>query len=254
VLILLPPSEGKTAAAGGPAVDLSSLSFPDLEIARKQVMEALAEVSGRDDALEALGVGASLADDVERNLRLHAEPAAPAHRVYSGVLYEALGYATLTPVQRRKADEWIVVVSALWGAVGFADEVPAYRLSMSTALPGLGRLASFWKPLLNEALAGRASNGLVIDCRSSTYAVAYAPPVAQTVAVDVFTERNGKRTVVSHFAKHHRGEFVRHLLTRRGKAPETPESLLAVARERWNAELREGTPRKSHSLALVLEG
>lgn len=254
MLILLPPSEGKTAAASGPAVDLSSLSFPDLEIARKQVMEALAEVSGRVDALEALGVGASLADDVERNLRLHAEPAAPAHRVYSGVLYEALGYASLTPVQRRKADEWIVVVSALWGAVGFADEVPAYRLSMSTALPGLGRLASFWKPLLNDALAERASAGLVVDCRSSTYAAAYTPPVAQTVAVDVFTERNGKRTVVSHFAKHHRGEFVRHLLARRGKAPETPESLLAVAKEGWNAELREGTARKPHSLALVLEG
>jgi hypothetical protein len=254
VLILLPPSEGKTAASRGTAVDVSSLSFPELEIPRKQVMEALAEVSGRDDALAALGVGPSLADDVERNRRLHTDPAAPAHRVYSGVLYEALGYATLTPAQRRKADEWIVVVSALWGALGFADEVPAYRLSMSAALPELGRLASFWKPLLNAALTERAAAGLVVDCRSSTYAAAYAPPADRTVTIDVLTERNGKRTVVSHFAKHHRGEFVRHLLTRRGKAPETQETLLAVAEERWNAELREGTARKPHSLALILEG
>ena len=254
MLILLPPSEGKTPAPAGPAVDLASLSFPDLEVARKEVMEALADASGREDALAVLKVGASLAHDVERNLRLHAEPAAPAHRVYSGVLYEALGYAGLTPAQRAKADAWIVVVSALWGAVGFADPVPAYRLSMSTALPGLGRLASFWKPRLAEALAGRAAEGLVVDCRSSTYAGAYAPPPATTVTVDVFTERDGKRSVVSHFAKHHRGEFVRHLLTRRGTEPATPEALLAVAREGWTAELREGTARRPHSLALVLEG
>ncbi|KHL00438.1 YaaA family protein [Sinomonas humi] len=254
MLILLPPSEGKTPASGGAAVDLSALSFPTLEIARKQVMESLAEVSGRDDALEALGVGASLAHDVERNRRLHAEPAAPAHRVYSGVLYEALGYASLTAAQRRKADASIVVVSALWGAVGFSDLVPAYRLSMSTALPGLGRLASFWKPLLTEALADRASEGLVVDCRSSTYAAAYAPPVSRTVTVDALTERNGKRTVVSHFAKHHRGEFVRHLLTRKGRMPGTPQALLTAARERWNAELHEGTGKKPPSLVLVLEG
>ena len=254
MLILLPPSEGKTPASSGPAVDLASLSFPELEVARKEVMEALAEASGRADALAVLKVGASLADDVERNLRLHAEPAAPAHRVYTGVLYEALGYTGLTPAQRAKADEWIVVVSALWGAVGFADPVPAYRLSMSTALPGLGRLASFWKPRLAEALAVRAAQGLVVDCRSSTYAAAYAPPPASTVTVDVLTERNGKRSVVSHFAKHHRGEFARHLLTRRGKAPSTPEALLAVARERWTAELRDGTARRPHSLALILEG
>ncbi|WP_422933416.1 YaaA family protein [Sinomonas sp. P47F7] len=254
MLILLPPSEGKTPAGRGAAVDLAALSFPGLAGARREVMECLAEVSGRHDALEALGVGASLADDVERNRRLHTEPAAPAHRVYSGVLYEALGYASLTPTQRRKADEWIVVVSALWGAVGFADTVPAYRLSMSTALPGLGRLASYWKPLLRDALAERAAEGLLVDCRSSTYAAAYAPPAERTVTVEVLTERNGKRTVVSHFAKHHRGEFVRHLLTRRGKAPATPAALLAAASERWNAELTGGTARRPHSLALVLEG
>lgn len=252
MLILLPPSEGKTPASAGPAVDLASLSFPTLEAARRDVMAALAEVSGRTDALEALGVGASLAHDVERNRRLDTEPAAPAHSVYSGVLYEALGYGSLTPAQRRRAEEGVVVVSALWGAVGFADPVPAYRLSMSTALPGLGRLASFWKPRLAEALAERAAQGLVVDCRSSTYAAAYAPPAATTVTVDVFRERDGERSVVSHFAKHHRGELVRHLLTRRGKAPSTPEALLAVARERWEAELVAGTTRRAHSLALIL--
>ena len=51
---------------------------------RAKVLEALGTVSAHQDALALLGVGASLRADVERNTRLHAEPAAPAHQVYSG--------------------------------------------------------------------------------------------------------------------------------------------------------------------------
>ncbi|XAS70576.1 peroxide stress protein YaaA [Micrococcaceae bacterium Sec5.1] len=252
MLILLPPSEGKTPAVKGPAVEWESLSFPELNPYRAKVLESLGTVSAHEDALALLGVGASLKDDVERNTRLHAEPAAPAHQVYSGVLYDALGFNSMTPTQRRKATESILVISALWGAIGFGDHVPAYRLSMGTALPDVGRLASFWKPQLSTALATRSEGELLVDCRSSTYAAAWAPPAAQTVTVNVFNEANGKRTVVSHFAKHTRGEFARHLLTRRGKAPASPDQLLKAAKEIWRAELVPGTARKPHALNIIL--
>jgi uncharacterized protein len=252
VLILLPPSEGKTPATRGDAMDWTSLSFPDLNPCRAKVLEALGTVSAHEDALALLGVGASLQSDVERNTRLHAEPAAPAHQVYSGVLYDALGYKSMTAPQRRKADESVLVISALWGAIRFADSVPAYRLSMSTSLPDVGRLASFWKPQLTDALAGAVSGQLLVDCRSSTYAAAWTPPAVSTVTVNVFTEVNGVRKVVSHFAKHTRGELARHLLTRRGKAPETPAQLHKAAGEKWNAELVPGTGRKAHALNIIL--
>lgn len=235
-------------------MDWASLSFPELNTYRAKVLDALGTVSAHEDALAILGVGASLKDDVERNTRLHAEPAAPAHQVYSGVLYDALGYKTLTPVQRRRADESVLVVSALWGAIRFADPVPAYRLSMSAALPDVGRLASFWKPQLTDALAAAADGELLVDCRSSTYAAAWTPPASNTVAVNVFTEVNGVRKVVSHFAKHTRGELARHLLTRRGKAPETPQQLHKAAGETWTSELVPGTARKAHALNIILPG
>ncbi|WP_457962675.1 peroxide stress protein YaaA [Arthrobacter sp. D1-29] len=252
MLILLPPSEGKTPAAAGSAVDWPSLSFPALNSYRAKVLEALGTVSAHEDALALLGVGASLKNDVDRNTRLHAEPAAPAHQIYSGVLYDALGYRSLTPVQRRKADESVLVVSALWGAIRFADRVPAYRLSMGTSLPDVGRLATFWKPQLAEALKPLTAGQLLVDCRSSTYAAAWTPPPAQTVAVNVFTEVNGVRKVVSHFAKHTRGELARHLLARRGSAPQTPAQLLNAASEKWDAELVEGSARKPHALNIIL--
>uniref|UniRef100_UPI00258729D9 YaaA family protein n=1 Tax=Arthrobacter sp. TaxID=1667 RepID=UPI00258729D9 len=252
MLILLPPSEGKTPALSGPAVDWSSLGFPELNPYRAKVLEALGTASAHQDALALLGVGASLRDDVERNTRLHAEPAAPAHSIYSGVLYDALGYRSLTPAQRRKADASVLVVSALWGALRFADRVPAYRLSMAAALPDVGRLAPFWKAQLGETLGPAARGHLLVDCRSSTYAAAWAPPPGQTVSVNVFTEAGGVRKVVSHFAKHTRGELARHLLTRRGKAPETPSDLLKAAREKWDAELVPAMARKPHALNIIL--
>jgi cytoplasmic iron level regulating protein YaaA (DUF328/UPF0246 family) len=252
VLILLPPSEGKTPATRGDAMDWTSLSFPDLNPCRAKVLDALGTVSAHEDALALLGVGASLQSDVERNTRLHAEPAAPAHQVYSGVLYDALGYKSMTAPQRRKADESVLVISALWGAIRFADSVPAYRLSMSASLPDVGRLASFWKPQLTDALAAAAAGQLLVDCRSSTYAAAWTPPPTSTVTVNVFTEVNGVRKVVSHFAKHTRGELARHLLTRHGKAPETPAQLHKAAAEKWNAELVPGTARKAHALNIIL--
>jgi cytoplasmic iron level regulating protein YaaA (DUF328/UPF0246 family) len=252
VLILLPPSEGKTPAVGGDAVDWTSLSFPGLNSYRAEVLDALGTVSAHEDALALLGVGASLKADVERNTRLHAEPAAPAHQIYSGVLYDALGYDSLTAAQRKKADESVLVISALWGAIRFADRVPAYRLSMGTALTDVGRLASFWKPQLNDALAAATADELLVDCRSSTYAAAWTPPPPQTVAVNVFSEVNGVRKVVSHFAKHTRGELARHLLSRRGKAPQTPAQLQKAAAEKWTAELVEGTARKPHALNIIL--
>ncbi|RZU61275.1 hypothetical protein EV380_0838 [Zhihengliuella halotolerans] len=257
VLILLPPSEGKQQASTSTPFDAHALSFPSLTPDRLAVLDALAETSGRADAHEVLGVGETLAHEVERNRRLHDEPAGPAHTIYTGVLYEALGYATLPAPAQRLADESILVVSALWGAVGFADVIPAYRLSMSVKLPApadapLGRLATWWKPRLARALAERAAGELVVDCRSSTYAAAWAPPAAETVTVSVVQVRGGARQVVSHFAKHTRGELIRHLLTRPGAQPGTPDELLAVAREKWEAELTAGTARKPHQLTIVL--
>lgn len=252
MLILLPPSEGKTRPANGPALDPGLLRFPALAEARKLVLSALIETSTSPDALQVLGVGATLAAEVERNAALETEPCAPAHRIYSGVLYDALGYGSLTPAQRAAADAAVLVVSALWGAIGFSDPIPAYRLSMGTNLPGIGRLASFWAAEQTGPLNGHAAGQLIVDCRSSTYAAAWKPDPAVTAAVNVFQVRGGERKVVSHFAKHTRGELARHLLTRSGPAPRTVAELREAAAEKWTAELLPATGRKPHQLNLVL--
>jgi cytoplasmic iron level regulating protein YaaA (DUF328/UPF0246 family) len=255
VLILLPPSETKTAPAAGAPVDPAALAFPVLADARAEVLAELAATSARPDALDVLGVGERLRAEVERNTRLGAEPAGPALGVYTGVLYDALGPHELTAPQRRAAAEAVVVVSALWGAVRAEDRIPAYRLSMGTALPRLGGLAAHWKRHLPAALGPAAGDGLVVDCRSAAYAAAWRAPRDRTVGVRVVREREGRRTVVSHMAKHTRGLVARHLVERaaQGERPGTPQQLLGTVRERWRAELTEPTPRAAGELVVVLD-
>ena len=68
MLILLPPSEGKTPApAGNAPVCFADLSFPELTAERESVLEELATVSSGSNALAELKVGASLEAEVERN-------------------------------------------------------------------------------------------------------------------------------------------------------------------------------------------
>ena len=74
MLILLPPSETKTQPGSGDPVQVQELSLPQLNDDRLRVLAALEKVSGQRNALEALGVGASLAPEVQRNLSLRTEP------------------------------------------------------------------------------------------------------------------------------------------------------------------------------------
>ncbi|MCC5673086.1 peroxide stress protein YaaA [Kocuria rhizophila] len=256
MLILLPPSESKTAPAAGEPLDLTSLSLPELTEARDGLADELAAVSARPDALDVLGVGPSLADDVARNRCLRTAPAAPALEVYTGVLYDALDAGSLPPDARRVAEDSVLVVSALWGAVRPTDRIPAYRLSMGAALPGTGKLGTWWKPRLTPLLDALAAHRVVVDCRSAAYAAAWAPPAPRTVTVRVEQRRpDGTRSVVSHHAKHTRGLVARTLCEARaaGAALETVEGVRDAVASRWEVELRQPAGRKAGVLTVVLD-
>lgn len=237
MLILLPPSESKTGRTRGRAVAHERLSFPELTRTRQAVAEALADVSARPDAAAALGVSANLTEEIARNLVLHTAPSLAASRVYSGVLYDALDYATLDPAAKRRANRWIVVVSALYGAVRPPDAIAPYRLSMAVNLPGVGPLATAWKPALSSVLHEAAGRGVVVDCRSSTYAVAWAPQgdlAARWVQVKV--------PGATHMAKHTRGLVARRLCEV-GADPRRVESLPALLADRFDVRLLEPAGR-----------
>ena len=246
MLILLPPSESKANRQRGRAADPSTWSFPELGPTRARVARALVEVSRSPEAPGLLGVSPGLLDEVARNLVLDTAAATPAAEVYTGVLYDALGLATLDTAARRRANRWLVVISALHGAVRPADRITAYRLSMGSTLPGLGPLASVWRPALDQVLPAVASRGVVVDCRSASYAAAWRPG-ADLASRWVQIRVPG----ASHMAKHTRGLVARHLC-QVGDTPRSVPALRDVVAAAFDVTLEEpANPRAPWVLDVV---
>ena len=226
MLILLPPSESKVNRRRGKPADPATWSFPELGPTRERVARALAEVSRSPDAPALLGVSPGLLDDIARNLVLESAPATPAAEVYTGVLYDALDLASLHTAARRRANRWIVVVSALYGAVRPGDRITAYRLAMGTTLPDVGGLAPAWRPALDQVLPGLVGRGVIVDCRSAPYAAAWRPgPDLARRWVQV------RVPGASHMAKHTRGLVARHLCESGVDARSVPALAEVVAQE-----------------------
>ncbi|MFI6266706.1 peroxide stress protein YaaA [Micromonospora sp. NPDC051006] len=240
MLILLPPSEGKADAGTGRRLDLSRLALPELNPAREEVLAALVTLCGGPDeaaARAALGLSEGQRNELRRNARLPVAATAPAARIYTGVLYEALDLGSLPPAAERAARRSILISSGLWGAVRLTDRIPPYRCPIGAKLPGPGALSAHWRRALAPAMAAAAGDRPVLDLRSGAYAATWAPRgelAARTVTVRVLHEREVDgvpvRSVVSHFNKATKGRLVRDLLLA-GARPRTAEQLLDALRE-----------------------
>lgn len=226
MLILLPPSEGKTAPRRGRPLQLDSLSFPAISEQRGEVLSALVSLctthglpleseAARHVAAETLGLGPTQVDEIDRNALLQRAATGRADGVYSGVLYEALDLPSLEGAAKRRATQWVAVTSSLFGLVRPGDRIPAYRLSGNVTLPGVGVVSTYWSRHLDDTVTEAAGQGIVVDLRSSTYASFWRPSpemASRVVSVRVLHEHNGTRKVVSHFNKATKGRIVRAVL------------------------------------------
>lgn len=129
------------------------------------------------------------------------EPGA-AIQVYTGVLYAALDWNTLSKTQQILAQESIVIISAKYGALRPLDPIEPYKekIDNKQMAPQVG------------AVLDEVSTELIIDCRSSTYKTVWQSPVNKTVEIKVFTTVDGERKVITHMSKKTRGEVTRQLL------------------------------------------
>ncbi len=226
MLVLLPPSEGKSAPVEGAPVDLAELAFAAELTERRQkllvALEALDRVSVKR-AVAMLGLSPGQTGEIAVDVALRGAPTAPAAEVYSGVLYDRLGLAKLP----ARARERVLIASALWGVVRPRDRIPYYRFSAKAKLAKIGPLASFWREALAAAMPDEDGE-LVVDMRSGAYAAAWKPKQATLIAVRAFSERGGKRKPISHLAKAVRGDVARVLLEAK-KAPLDPQGAAALA-------------------------
>jgi cytoplasmic iron level regulating protein YaaA (DUF328/UPF0246 family) len=213
MLILLPPSEKKKAATGPVKFELSSLIFaPELS------------------ALRALATA-----------EYDSSKTSPAIEIYDGVLYQGLGWDSLSATQKKRANSRVLIVSALFGLVKPLDQIFQYKLKIDN---------KFWRDAI-ASVSEKFTNELVIDCRSSTYKSVWAINPENTVEVRVFKVNGAERIVITHMSKKYRGELTRHLLTQPSE-PTTPADVQRMAAEVFECELHPPTDGQPWALDLLI--
>lgn len=150
----------------------------------------------------------------------------PAMSVYTGVLYQALGWATLSPAARKRGESAVAIISAKYGVVRPSQKIEQYKEKINNKAMA-ETVAAILDPIKTP---------LVVDCRSSTYKTVWKSPVDITVEIRVSTVVDGVRTVITHMSKKTRGEITRWLLQSRS-VPKTPEDLYAIVSEKYPCAL-----------------
>ena len=150
----------------------------------------------------------------------------PAMNVYSGVLYQALDWASLSPAAKKRGESALAIISAKYGVVRPSSKIEHYKEKISNKA-----MAPVVASLLDPIKVP-----LIVDCRSSTYKTVWKSPVEITVEIRVSTVVAGVRTVITHMSKKTRGEIARWLLQSRSMA-KTPEDLYAIVSEKYPCAL-----------------
>lgn len=213
-LLLLPPSEGK-ATGGRPAGRPDSFA-EELGASRAAVVGQLTRVIASGSAARrtaVLGVRGELMDRALAATERIAEgtaPVLPAWRRYSGVVWAGLDPATLSPSDRRR----ILVPSGLYGLTTAADPVADYRLRLVVSLGRLGRLSTYWRPVLTASLAARCRGRVVVDLLPAEHghAVDFGVLARTARVVQVRFVRADGRRAVGHEAKSAKGRLARALV------------------------------------------
>lgn len=229
-MLLLPPSEGKAPGGDGPPWAEGPQSFPGLNARRRTLGVAVRRALRTGDEAargRLLGARGDLLADAAAGWRAVDRAATlPAWRRYRGVVWDALDPGGLDPVARAALLERVHVPSGAFGLLAAGDAVPPYRLKMAASVPGIGRLAAWWRPRIAPLIAGRAGGGWIVDLLPSEHAAALdvaaiAREGARLARVALVTgEDRASARAAGHAGKHAKGLLAQAILTHDARSPE----------------------------------
>lgn len=255
MFILLPPSETKGFGTNVHKLKLANLSFSELTENRTRLTEQLINLSkSPQKALKVLGISQKQISEVESNSQIFLAKTAPAIEIYSGVLFDAFDYPTLSKASKQRADQSVLITSSLFGLLKLQDAIVHYRLSGDCNLPKVNGLANLWQKPTDRAISA-ANPDFIVDLRSGTYAKFWKPAgdfVSKTAVIKIMTRvgkgSNSKKIAISHNNKHAKGLITRDLVSMRSLPKNAEQLAEKLAALNWDCELN-----NPHGKPAVLE-
>ncbi len=202
-----------------------------IQLLRKKSPRAVAALMDLSAPLAALNVARYAAWQPQAT----PENSKPALLAFDGDVYDGLQARTLAAADLAWAQQHVVILSGLYGALRPLDLLQPYRLEMGTALKTRrGKdLYAFWGERvvahLNQRQADEAAP-VILNLASIEYARAARRKSLRARVIDcVFEEStvDGGHKVISFFAKKARGLMARHAIEQRASSPQQIEGFAA---------------------------
>ena len=202
MLILIPPSEGKTKIKStGVKFNKTNFIFRNEVKVIVDLLENLSELG--EDISSIYGTSIEKSELFHRqNQDVFNSRCAKAIERYTGVVYEHINWKTLNPKAQQYMEKHVRIFSGLFGMITPETLIPNYKLKMNVL-----SLQYHWNPILTKALE---KEKVIFDLLPQVHRKAYKPN-KNVFKVDFIVKNKGKKTAAGHYGKAVKGKFIRFL-------------------------------------------
>ena len=141
---------------------------------------------------------------------------------FAGDTYQGLDAGRFSIEDINWAQDHLVILSGLYGILRPLDSIEPYRLEMGSKLQTVkGKtLYSFWGDKLSKSLnlqAEKINTTQIINCASDEYfkVINKTVLIPEVITPTFMEERDGKRKIISFYAKKARGMMARYIVENR---------------------------------------
>ncbi len=204
--ILLAPAETKREGGEFSPYCINNFYFKEIAQTRDEVVskyEDFLEKSSLEELSSWFGLK-NLKECEKYSQAIKEKPTMKAIQRYTGVAFDAIDYDNLSKEAQHYCENQVILFSNLFGPLKADDKIPDYKFKQGAILPSCDVIKLYKeniKNILDEYLGDE-----VIDLRAGFYDKFYKPS-ASTITFKFL--KDGK--VVSHWAKHYRGQIVKEL-------------------------------------------
>ena len=146
------------------------------------------------------------------NKKFHEKKSQAAMYSFNGDAFTKLSPRSLSDKGKSNAQQWIRILSGLYGILKAMDSIQPYRLDMAQKVEG-EVLTNYWKKKITERINLQNKNGIIINLASKEYSSAIDRDalLGRWIDIDFYERRKNNLKMVSIFSKQARGLAARYI-------------------------------------------